>query len=72
MLFLIVTATALVMNRRAVFARDRRAGWILFAAIIAIAFAVERRVPSFAIFQFTGSFEKLGAAPSENSRTFHR
>ena len=53
-LFLIVTATALVMNRRAVFARDRRAGWILFAAIIAIAFAVERRVPSFAIFQFTG------------------
>ena len=53
-LFLIVTATALLMNRRAVFARDRRAGWILFAAIIAIAFAIERRVPSFAIFQFTG------------------
>jgi len=53
-LFLIVTGTALVMNRRAVFVRDRRAGWILFAAIIAIAFAVERRVPSFVIFQFTG------------------
>src|SRR4029077_12878268 len=31
-LFLILTATALVMNRQAVFARDRRAGWILFAA----------------------------------------
>ena len=59
-LFLIVTATALVMNRRAVFARDRRAGWILFAAIIAIAFAIERRVPSFAIFQSNGHFEKLG------------
>ena len=53
-LFLIVTATALVMNSRAVFVRDRRVGWISFAAIIAIAFAVERRVPSFAIFQFTG------------------
>ena len=50
-LFLILTATALLMNRRAVFARDRRAGWILFAAIIAIAFAIERRVPSVAILQ---------------------
>ena len=49
-------ATALVLNRRAVFARDRRAGWILFAAIIAIALAVERRVPSFAILESTGHF----------------
>src|SRR5438445_10017198 len=49
--FLVLTATALLMNRGAVFARDRRAGWILFAAIIAIAFAIERRVPSFAILQ---------------------
>jgi hypothetical protein len=45
-----------VLNRRAVFARDRRAGWILFAAIIAIAFAIERRVPSFAILESTGHF----------------
>ena len=50
-LFLIVTATTLVMNRRAVFARERRAGWILFTAIIGIAFAVEQRVPPFAILQ---------------------
>jgi hypothetical protein len=55
-LFLIVMATALVLNRRAVFVRDRRAGWILFAAIIAIAFAIERRVPSFAILESTGHF----------------
>ena len=48
-LFLMLTATALLTNRRAIFARDRRAGWILFAAIIAIAFAIERRVPSIAI-----------------------
>jgi hypothetical protein len=53
-LFLIVMATALLMNRRAVFARDRRAGWILFAAIIAVAFAIERRVPSFALLQSNG------------------
>ena len=64
-LFLIVTATALVMNSRAVFARDRRAGWILFAAIIAIAFAVERRVPSFAIFQFTGHLKNWGSTIGE-------
>jgi hypothetical protein len=53
-LFLMLAATALLMNRRAVFARDRRAGWILFAAIIAIAFAVEQRVPSFTILQSNG------------------
>ncbi len=64
-LFLIVTATALVMNRHAFFARDRRAGWILFVAIIAIAFAVERRVPSFAIFQFTGHLRNWGSTIGE-------
>src|SRR4029079_17053833 len=56
-LFVIVVATALVINGRALFARDRRRGWILFAAIIAIALAVERRVPSFDIFQSAGHFE---------------
>ena len=53
-LFVIVMATALLLNRRVVFGRDLRAGWILFAAIIGIALAVERRVPSFAILQSTG------------------
>ena len=52
-LFVIVMATRLVSNRHAVFARDHCAGWFLFAAIIAIAIAIERRVPSFAIFQST-------------------
>src|SRR5262245_64808400 len=32
-LFLILTAVTLVMNGRTFFARDRRAGWILFAEI---------------------------------------
>ena len=53
-LFLMVTATALVINCHAVFARDRCAAWILFAAIIAVAFAVERRVPSFAMLRSDG------------------
>jgi hypothetical protein len=64
-LFLIVTATALVMNRRAVFARDRRAGWILFAAIIAIAFAIEWRIPSFAILQSTAHLKNWGSTIGE-------
>jgi hypothetical protein len=64
-LFLIVTATALVMNRRKVFARDRRAGWILFAAIIAIAFAIELRVPSFAILQSNGHFKNWASTIGE-------
>jgi hypothetical protein len=64
-LFLIVTATAVVMNRHAFFARDRRAGWILFVAIIAIAFAIERRVPSFAIFQFSGYLRNWGSTIGE-------
>jgi hypothetical protein len=54
LLFLLATATVILINRRAVFARDRRAGWILFALTIAIALAVERRVPSFAIFRSDG------------------
>jgi hypothetical protein len=64
-LFLIVTATALVLNRRAVFARDRRAGWILLAAIIAIALAVEQRVPSFAILQSNGHFKNWASTIGE-------
>ncbi len=64
-LFLIVTATALALKWRAVFARDRRAGWILFAAIIAIAFAIERRVPSFAIFQATDHLRNWGSTIGE-------
>jgi hypothetical protein len=47
-------ATAFVLNRRAVFMGDRRAGWILFAATIAIAFAIELRLPSFAILHPNG------------------
>jgi hypothetical protein len=64
-LFLIVTATALVLNRRAVFARDRRAAWILFAAIIAIALAVEQRVPSFAILQSNGHLKNWASTIGE-------
>jgi hypothetical protein len=48
-LFLIVIITNFLVNSRALFGRDRRAGWILFAAIIAIALLIERRIPSLSI-----------------------
>jgi hypothetical protein len=64
-LFIILTVTAILMNRRAVFARDRRAGWILFAAIIAIALAVEQRVPSFAILRADGHLKNWAGTIGE-------
>ena len=64
-LFLILTLLALVMNRRAVFTRDRRAGWILFAAITAIALAIERRVPSLPIFQSADDLRDWGSTIGE-------
>jgi hypothetical protein len=64
-LFLVLAATGLVTNRCAVFARDRRAGWILIAVIIAIAFAVERRVPSFAILQPNGHLKNWASTIGE-------
>jgi hypothetical protein len=50
-LFLIVGGVALARNGRKIFARNRRIGWVLFAGIIAVAFAVERRIPSFSTVQ---------------------
>jgi hypothetical protein len=64
-LFMVLTATAILMNRRAVFARDRRAGWILFAAIIAIALAIEQRVPSFAILRSNGHLKDWASTIGE-------
>jgi thiol-disulfide isomerase/thioredoxin len=57
-LFLMLTATTIVMNRHAVFARDRRPGWILFAAIIVVAFLVEQRIPSFDIIRRHDHFKE--------------
>ena len=63
-LFLVLMATALLVNR-AVFARDRRAGWILFSGVIAIAFAIERRVLSFAVLQPNGHLKNWASTIGE-------
>jgi len=64
-IFIILTATAGLMNRRAVFAQDRRVGWIWFAGIIAIALAVEQRVPSFAILRSDGHLKNWASTIGE-------
>jgi hypothetical protein len=64
-LFVIVTCTSFAVNRRALFGQDRRAGWILFATIIAAAVLIERRVPSFAIFQSDGHLRNWASTIGE-------
>jgi hypothetical protein len=55
-LFVIVLLFGLTKDRHLLFASNRRIGWIVFGAIIALAFLVERRLPTFAIFQSSALF----------------
>jgi hypothetical protein len=57
MLVLIVLVTSFLLNPRAFFGRHRRAGLILFAAILATALLIERHVPSFAILESSAIFK---------------
>jgi hypothetical protein len=56
-LFLLVTIVNAVENRRAISARPRRAGWLCFVFIIAIALLVERRSPSLSGFYSNPLFQ---------------
>ena len=56
-LFLIVITTAFLVNGRALFGRDRRAGWILFAVVSVIALLIERRIPSLSILHSDSIFK---------------
>jgi hypothetical protein len=49
-LFLLVIIVSAIENRNALLTKSRRAGWIWFVLIIAIALLIERRIPSFSIF----------------------
>ena len=66
-LFLLVTVIISLVNPRACFGRDRRTGWILFAAIIVGALLIERRVPSFGIFQSSAIFKNWSRTIGELS-----
>jgi hypothetical protein len=50
LLFMLVIVIDILENRRSVLAKYRRPGWICFVLIIAIALLIERRIPSFSIF----------------------
>ena len=52
----VVVLIGLTKDRRLLVARNRRIGWIVFAAIVGIALLVERRLPEFAIFQLSPLF----------------
>jgi hypothetical protein len=64
-LFLIVLVTSFLLNPQTFFGKDRRAGWILFAAIIATALVIERRVPSFAIPESSAIFKNWASTIGE-------
>ena len=56
-LLLIVTLIGLTKDRHLLLGPHRRIGWIVFGAIIGVAFLVERRLPTFTIFQSSALFE---------------
>jgi hypothetical protein len=64
-LFLIVLVTSFLLNPQTLFGKDRRRGWILFAAIIAAALVIERRVPSFAILESSAIFKNWASTIGE-------
>jgi hypothetical protein len=66
----VLIATACLINGAALFGRIHRRGWILFAAIIAIALLIERRLPSFAVFQSNLIFKNWARTIGELAHIF--
>ncbi len=69
LLFLVAFLGA-VQDRRLLFGKQRRAGWILFAVIVALALAIERRIPSFSIFHSGELFENWARTIGELARVW--
>ncbi len=64
-LFLIVIATRALQGRHLLFAKDRRIGLLLLAAIIVFALVVERRVPPLSIFHSGALFRNWSRSIGE-------
>jgi hypothetical protein len=64
-LFLIVTVVSVLEERQALLARSRRAGWLCFLLIIAIAVLIERRIPSLSIFHANAIFKNWASTIGE-------
>jgi hypothetical protein len=64
-LFLIVTVVSVLEEQQAPLARSRRAGWLCFLLIIAIAVLIERRIPSLSIFHANAIFKNWASTIGE-------
>lgn len=64
-LLLLVLSTDAVLDRHRLFAKPRRIGWILFAAIIFVALLIERRIPSLSIFRSSEIFDNWSRSIGE-------
>jgi hypothetical protein len=56
-LFLLLIVVSAFEDRQALLAKSRRAGWLCFILIIAIALLIERRIPSLSIFHSAAIFK---------------
>ena len=63
----VLLAIVMAFQTRALFIRDRRVGWIIFAAIIAVALMVERRIPQLPNREFAGALKNWSATIGELS-----
>ncbi|PYK94982.1 MAG: hypothetical protein DME40_01520 [Verrucomicrobia bacterium] len=50
---------------RSMMKRERRIGWVVFAAVLAIAFIIERRIPGWPNWEFGGALRNWSAAVGE-------
>ena len=57
LLLVLLVVISLAQDRRLLFAKTRRPGWIAFLTILAIALAIEQRLPSLSIFHSTELFK---------------
>src|SRR5262249_34589226 len=59
-LFLLVTVVTALQDPKAIWARSRRAGWLCFVLVLAIALLIERRIPSFSVLYSNPLFYNWG------------
>jgi hypothetical protein len=63
----VLLAIVLAFRPRSLFIRERRIGWIVFAAILAIAFMVERRIPQWPNRELAGALRNWSGTIGELS-----
>lgn len=64
---MVLLAIVLVFRSRVIFIRERQSGWIVFVAILAIAFGVERRIPHWPDPEFAGALINWSGSIGEMS-----